>query len=361
MADTLSLPDRRIIHVDMDAFFASVEQRDHPELRGKPVAVGGDGPRGVVAAASYEARVFGVRSAMPVSTALRKCRELRIVPPRFDVYQKDSATIRQIMLSFTDLVEPLSLDEAYLDVTAQMHEWDEVIRAALRIKEQILEATKLTCTAGVSINKFLAKIASGKNKPDGLTVILPGQVQHFLDDLPVEEFYGVGRVTAEKMHAMDIRTGRDLKALSEIECVRRFGKVGQYFYRVVRGYDDREVEPHRERKSLSVERTYDTDLRDAEEIGNNLRLLLKELFRRYSKSGESARTVVLKVRFDDFSTHTRQKTFEHIVTVQKDVLQTCLELLQQLPQPLRPVRLLGIGLSGFEGVEKQLMLDLQDQ
>jgi DNA polymerase-4 len=273
------------------------------------------------------------------------------------VYRRDSDVIRNIMLEVTDLVEPLSLDEAYLDVSARIHDWDEAIRAALRIKQQILDATKLTCTAGVSINKFLAKIASGQNKPDGLTVILPGQVQHFLDELPVEEFYGVGRVTAEKMHGMGIQSGRDLKVLSEVELVKRFGKLGSYFYKVVRGFDDREVEPHRERKSLSVERTYDRDLYALADVENGLEELLSELIRRYEKSEESARTVVLKVRFDDFSTHTRQKTFDHILTEPNLILKTCGELLQQLPQPLRPVRLLGIGLSGFEGSEKQLMLD----
>jgi DNA polymerase-4 len=358
MTDSTSYYERRIIHVDMDAFFASVEQRDNKELRGKAVAVGGGGPRGVIAAASYEARTFGVRSAMPASTALRKCPELLIVPPRFDIYRRDSEVIRKIMLDLTDLVEPLSLDEAYMDVSARIHDWDGTIKIALEVKRQILVATQLTCTAGVSINKFLAKIASGQNKPDGLTVILPGQVQHFLDDLPVEDFYGVGRVTAEKMHAMDIRTGRDLKVLTEIEMVKRFGKVGSYFYKVVRGFDDREVEPRRERKSLSVERTYDRDLYHIADVEKNLDSLLAELMRRYGKSDESARTVVLKVRFDDFSTYTRQKTFDHILTEAAQVLATCHELLQQLPQPLRPIRLLGIGFTGFEGSEKQLMLDL---
>jgi len=353
----LHTTERKIIHIDMDAFFASVEQRDNPELRGKPVAVGGKGARGVVAAASYEARTYGVKSAMPMSTALRKCPELVVVPPRFDVYKRDSLLIRNIMLSLTDLVEPLSLDEAYLDVTALNLGWDVVIKEALRLKQEIFNTTQLTATAGVSINKFLAKIASGQNKPDGLTVILPGQVQHFLDDLPVEDFYGVGKVTAQKMHDMGIRTGRDLKALSEIELVHRFGKIGRYFYGVVRGLDDRLVEPNRERKSLSVERTYEADLHARHEIDAALSTLLNELIRRYAKDDQSAHTVTLKIRFDDFSTHTRQKTFDHIVTDPALILSTCHDLLNQFPAPLRPVRLLGIGLSGFEGAEKQLMLD----
>ncbi len=358
MSDARLFPDRKIIHIDMDAYFASVEQRDHPELRGKPVAVGGKGPRGVIAAASYEAREYGVRSAMPTSTALRKCPELVIMEPRFEVYREDSRVIRQILLSVTELVEPLSLDEAYLDVTAVCPDWDQVIKTALDIKRRILETTHLTATAGVSINKFLAKIASGQNKPDGLTVILPGQVQHFLDMLPVEDFYGVGKVTAGKMHAMGIRTGRDLKALSEIELSKRFGKVGGYFYRVARGFDDRAVEPNRERKSLSVERTYAQDLTDRVAIDQGLAVLQDELMERYAHNDQSAHTVVLKVRFDDFSTHTRQKTFDQIVTKKRMVKSTCQDLLELLPQPLRPVRLLGIGLSGFEGSEKQLTLEL---
>ena len=350
--------ERKIMHVDMDAFFASVEQRDNPDLRGKPVAVGGRGLRGVIAAASYEARVFGVRSAMPTSTALRRCPDLIIVSPHFDVYGRESQRIRDIMLSITDLVEPLSLDEAYLDVTPLNLDWDETIRTALRLKEEIFAVTQLTATAGVSINKFLAKIASGQNKPNGLTVILPGQVQHFLDDLPVEDFYGVGKVTAEKMHSMGIRTGRDLKALSEVELVRRFGKIGLYFYGVVRGLDDRTVEPNRERKSLSVERTYERDLDSPDDIDTALKKLLDELVKRYAHDDQSAHTVTLKVRFDDFSTHTRQRTFDHIVTQPELILSTCQDLIEQFPKPLRPVRLLGIGLSGFEGAEKQLMLDL---
>jgi DNA polymerase-4 len=293
-----------------------------------------------------------------MSTALRKCPELIIVKPRFDVYEHDSRQIRKLMLGITDLVEPLSLDEAYLDVTPLQMDWEETIKTALKLKQDILESTRLTATAGVSINKFLAKIASGQNKPDGLTVILPGQVQHFLDDLAVEDFYGVGKVTAEKMHALGIRTGRDLKALSEIELVKTFGKIGRYFYGVVRGLDDRPVEPNRERKSLSVERTYDRDLDTSEEIDAALLKLLDELMMRYENDDTSAHTVVLKIRFDDFTTHTRQKTFDHIVDERSFILRTCKDLLQQFPEPLRPVRLLGIGLSGVEGAEKQLMLDL---
>ncbi len=353
----LHTSDRKIIHIDMDAFFASVEQRDNPDLRGKPIAVGGSGARGVIAAASYESRVFGVRSAMPTSTALRKCPQLIIVPPHFNVYQRDSQIIRDIMLGVTDLVEPLSLDEAYLDVTPLHLDWEETIKLAVRLKQEIFDAILLTATAGISINKFLAKIASGQNKPDGLTVILPGQVQNFLDELPVEDFYGVGRVTAQKMHSLGIRSGRDLKVLSEMELVKRFGKIGRYFYGVVRGHDDRPVEPNRERKSLSVERTFERDLDTPDEIITALKKLLTELMKRYEHDDKSAHTVILKIRFDDFSTHTRQKTFDQIVHNADLILTTCLELLNQLPKPLRPIRLLGIGLSGFEA-EKQLMLEL---
>ena len=246
---------RKIIHIDMDAFFASVEQRDNPELKGKPVAVGGSGKRGVVAAASYEARAFGVYSAMSSKIALVKCPNLIFVRPRFDAYKAVSLVIRSIFRDYTDLIEPLSLDEAYLDVTTNKKGIPSATLIAQEIKNRIKIQTGLTASAGISINKFLAKIASDENKPDGLFVIPPGKVEAFVEALPVEKFFGVGKVTAGKMKQMGIHTGLDLKKRSKEDLIKDFGKAGSYFFNVAHGIDNREVEPYRERKSLGAEHT----------------------------------------------------------------------------------------------------------
>ncbi|MCK5700612.1 MAG: DNA polymerase IV, partial [Cyclobacteriaceae bacterium] len=251
---------RKIIHIDMDAFFASIEQRDNPDLLGKPVAVGGAGKRGVVAAASYEARKFGVFSAMPASIALRKCPELIFTKPRFDVYKEVSNQIRQIFLEYTDLVEPLSLDEAYLDVTENKKGLGSATIIAREIKSKINSTTHLIASAGVSINKFLAKVASDQDKPDGLYVIKPNQAESFVDGLAIEKFFGIGKVTAKKMHELGINTGADLKQISIEELVRRFGKVGRYYFDIARAIDKRLVNPNRIRKSLGAERTFEDDL-----------------------------------------------------------------------------------------------------
>lgn len=350
---------RQIMHVDMDAFFASVEQRDNPELRGKPLAVGGAGPRGVVAAASYEAREFGVYSAMPGGRALRLCPHLIFVRPRFDAYKEASSIIRSLFFELTDLVEPLSLDEAFLDISHLELDWSEVKDLANGLKQNILDATRLTATAGISTNKFLAKMASGLNKPDGLTLILPEDANAFLEQLPIHKFFGVGKVTAEKMKRQGINTGIDLKAYSELELAQRFGKMGRYFYKVVRGLDDRKVEPHRERKSLSVERTFAKDLNDNSSIDEALTKLAVELSTRLKKSKVTGRTITLKVRFDDFTTFTRQKSFDG-PSIEPEVLIIDGQILLEQIGPLKPVRLLGLGLSGFDSDEpsRQLVLDI---
>ena len=345
------------MHVDMDAFFASVEQRDNPELRGKPVAVGGAGPRGVVAAASYEARQFGVYSAMPGARALRLCPNLIFVRPRFDAYKEASSIIRTLFLELTYLVEPLSLDEAFLDISHRRLDWAEAEDLAMLLKQKILDSTRLTATAGISTNKFLAKMASGLNKPDGLTLILPEDAEAFLEQLPIHKFFGVGKVTAEKMKRQGINSGLDLKKYSELELAQRFGKMGRYFYKVVRGLDDRKVEPHRERKSLSVERTYEKDLVDATLIDEAIRKLTMELSVRLKKSQLIGSTIILKVRFDDFTTLTRQKAFGgHSVEPEELKLES--ERLLDQVGILKPIRLLGIGMSGFDSEDESMQLRL---
>ena len=291
---------RKIIHVDMDAFYASVEQRDAPALRGKPVAVGGSRERGVVAAASYEARAFGVHSAMPSMRAYRLCPELIFVPPRFDHYRDISKQIRGILLQYTDLVEPLSLDEAYLDVTANKQGNPSATQVAQAIRAQIWEEIRLTASAGVSINKFLAKIASDLNKPNGLHVIAPHEAEAFLEQLPIERFHGIGAKTAQKMKRLGIHTGADLKARSEAALAQHFGKVGRHFYRIARAIDERPVEPDRERKSVGVETTFRQDLCDEAEMLAALRLLTEKACERLAHLQTGAMTVTLKIKYLDF-------------------------------------------------------------
>lgn len=342
----------------MDAFYASVEQRDRPELRNKPVAVGGTGARGVVAAASYEARAYGVRSAMPTRRALDLCPILLLVAPRFDVYKLVSDQIRKIFLAVTPQVEPLSLDEAYLEVTDQTRDWTTAIGIAKSVKSRILAETQLTASAGVSMNKFLAKMASDQQKPDGLTFISPDDAPAFIAALPVEEFYGVGQATAARMRLQGLTTGADLQKLTEYEMIRRFGKHGRYFYRVARGIDDRPVTPQRERKSVSVERTYSRDLLTDEEIRSALGVLATLLMERISRIDQHGRTITLKVRFDDFTTLTRQRTRDHAITDVPEILGMSEELLQQFDRPLRPIRLLGMGVSGFDPPQRGTQLTL---
>jgi len=352
---------RKIIHVDMDAFFASIEQRDFPELQGKPVAVGGSGKRGVVAAASYEARQFGVFSAMASSIAIRKCPDLIFVNHRFDVYKEVSNQIREIFLEYTDLVEPLSLDEAYLDVTENKKKMRSATMIAQAIKAKIKVTTKLTASAGVSINKFLAKVASDQDKPDGLFVITPTQASSFVDSLPIEKFFGIGKVTAKKMHEMGINSGIDLKAISLEELARRFGKMGRYYYDISRAVDERPVNPNRIRKSLGAERTFEDDLNTDELIIEETERIAGILIERMDKSATKGKTVTLKVKYNDFEVINRSKTYEHMITKPTEILQISKELmLKELPA-IKGIRLIGVTLSNLESnkeqVHKQLTID----
>jgi len=304
---------RKIIHIDMDAFFASVEQLDHPELRGKPVAVGGSGDRSVVAAASYEARKFGVRSAMPSVIARRLCPELIFVRHNFERYTEVSAMVFDIFREFTDLVEPLSIDEAFLDVTEDKYKIGSATLIAERIRGQIKQKTGLTASAGISVNKFLAKVASGIKKPDGLYVIKPGDAEKFIENLPVEKFYGIGKVTAAKMHKLGIHKGNDLKQWDIDSLVRNFGKAGEFFHDIARGIDDRPVEPDQERKSVGTEITYEKDLTTRFEIIAELYKLEKELMERLEHAETTGRTITLKIKFSDFRQITRSRTIHNYI------------------------------------------------
>ena len=338
---------RKIIHVDMDAFYASVEQRDDPDLRGKPVAVGGSGNRGVVAAASYEARKFGVRSAMPSVTAKRLCPDLIFVRHRFDQYRFISNQIREIFFEYTDLVEPLSLDEAYLDVTSNKMGIISATKIAQEIRTKIWNTTQLTASAGISINKFLAKVASDINKPNGLTLIPPDRAESFLEKLSIDKFYGIGKVTAKKMHRLGIHTGADLKRWSEAELAHRFGKAGRHFYRIVRAIDDREVKPNRPRKSVGAENTFNKDLNREPEMLEKLTPLTEKVASRITKSNDSARTITLKIKYHDFVQTTRSRTLDNFVSSFDEIFPVIKELLHQPAFPEKPIRLLGVYLSNL--------------
>lgn len=350
--------NRKIIHIDMDAFYASVEQRDNPALRGKPVAVGGI-KRGVVASASYEARQFGVRSAMPSRTALRKCPHLQFVRSRFEVYREVSQQIRAIFFEYTDLVEPLSLDEAYLDVTENKKGIFSAILIARQIRQKIFEQTQLTASAGVSINKFVAKVASDINKPNGIKVILPDEVVPFLETLEIEKFHGIGKVTASKMKRLGIHNGFDLKQWSEIDLVKRFGKTGRYFYKIVRGEDNRQVNPNRIRKSIGAERTFNEDIFKVDEMFEKLKSISEKLFRSIEKTENYGRTVTVKIKFSDFQIITRSKTVNREITRQEDLMAIVRELLYQNMENGVGVRLLGISISNLRREEDSLPRQLE--
>ncbi|HSF53395.1 MAG TPA: DNA polymerase IV [Algoriphagus sp.] len=347
-----SPPIRKIIHVDMDAFYASVEQLDHPEWRGKPLVVGGNEARGVVAAASYEARKFGIYSAMSSALAAKKYPQLIFARPRFDRYKEISLQIREIFYEYTDLVEPLSLDEAFLDVTENKAGIKSAILIAKQIRTKIKEKTGLNASAGVSYNKFLAKTASDLNKPNGQAVILPEEAEAFLEKLPIEKFYGIGKVTAEKMKALGIHTGLDLKQFSLQFLTKKFGKSGIHYFNIVRGIHLSEVQPHRVRKSLSAENTFEKDLINLLELEENLRQIFDEVIRRIERSGIKGRTVTLKIKFSDFTLQTRSKTLEQYPDEQM-IWKIALELLNQ-EEILQPVRLLGLGLSNLNIIEEQI-------
>jgi DNA polymerase-4 len=356
---------RKIIHVDMDAFYASIEQRDHPEYRGKPLAVGRAAERGVVAAASYEARKWGVRSAMSSMSALARCPELVFVPLRFDVYREVSMQIRKIFLEYTDLVEPLSLDEAYLDVTVNKFAARSATLIAQEIRGRIKEVTGLTASAGVSINKFLAKVASDYKKPDGLFVIRPEEAEDFAGTLKIEQFWGVGRVTAEKMHRLGINTGSDLKKHDEAELVRIFGKAGHMYYLNARGIDDREVLPERVRKSLGAEKTFMTDLDDRGELLERLQEIAGEVWERCSRQYFAGRTVTLKIKYEDFREMSKSKTYAQAVKNFDLFLSAAKELLDSVQvESGHKIRLMGLYASNAEDKNnighRQLLLDFGD-
>jgi len=331
----------------MDAFYASVEQRDRPELKGQPVAVGGDGKRGVIAAASYEAREFGVRSAMSSKLAVQKCRHLVFVRPRFNVYKEVSNQIREIFFEYTDMVEPLSLDEAYLDVTENKKGLDSATQIANEIRAKILASTQLTASAGISMNKFLAKTASDINKPNGYCLIHPTKAEEFVKQLPIDKFFGIGKATAKRMNRMNIHLGEDLLKYDLPQMVRLFGKSGNYYYKIVRAIDDRAVKPNRKAKSVSVENTFRDDLTEVEEIYKHLESLTTELVKRLKNRGIAYKTVVLKVRYEDFETISRNKSLGNYEQDLQLIGKLARELWAPLEAERRPIRLLGIGIANI--------------
>lgn len=331
----------------MDAFYASVEQLDNPALRGKPVVVGGSRERGVVAAASYEARKFGVRSAMPSVLAARKCPGLIFVKARFDRYKEISAQIREIFYEYTDLVEPLSLDEAFLDVTENKKNHPSATLLAQEIRARIKETTGLNASAGISINKFMAKIASDINKPNGQKTIPPEEVLPFLETLPVGKFFGVGEVTAKKMNRYGIYTGRDMKERTLEALTTLFGKSGKHFYDIVRGIHRSEVKPDRIRKSIAAERTFSNDLDSAPFMLEQLEVIADELERRLLNSKVKGKTVTIKLKYNDFTQQTRSRTVHEFLDRKAEFFPIVQELLMQEPWPL-PVRLLGISITKLD-------------
>lgn len=338
--------NRKILHVDMDAFYASVEQLDNPDLKGKPLAVGGGSKRGVVSAASYEARKYGVRSAMPGFTAQKLCPQLIFVKPRFERYKEISSKIRKIFLDYTDLVEPLSLDEAYLDVTENKKGNPSATLIAKEIRQRIFDEVGLTASAGISINKFIAKVASDYNKPNGQKTVNPEEVEEFLENLDVKKFYGVGKVTQAKMYEMGIYTGKDLKSKSEEFLTEHFGKSGGHYYRIVRGIHLSEVKPNRERKSLGAERTFSDNVSSEIYMLERLQNIAEELQRRLQKSRVAGRTVTLKIKYSDFTLQTRSKTLPYYVSDADILLETAKDLLYQ-EKMKNSVRLLGLSLSNL--------------
>jgi DNA polymerase-4 len=341
-------PQRKIIHVDMDAFYASVEQRDNPELRGKPLAVGGQ-IRGVVAAASYEARKFGVRSAMPSVTAKRRCPELIFVKPRFDAYREVSQQIRAIFLEHTPLVEPLSLDEAYLDVTEDLKGIGIATTIAQEIRARIRAETGLTASAGVSYNKFIAKLASDQNKPDGLCVIPPSRGEAFVAMLPVKRFHGIGPKTAEKMAGLGIVTGADLRAQSLAFLQHNFGSSGDYYYNLARGICHRQVKPNRPYKSIGAEDTFLEDLTDGDALVAELDRISQTVWRRIAEKAIKGRTVTLKVKFRDFQIVTRARSLDRNVASREEFLEVGVALLRTMLPVAKGIRLLGLTLSNLTG------------
>jgi DNA polymerase IV len=353
-------PIRKVIHVDMDAFYASVEQRDNPGLRGRPVAVGHGVKRGVVAAASYEARTFGVRSAMPSTTALRKCSELVFVAPRFDVYRAVSQQIRAIFADYTSLVEPLSLDEAYLDVTENRRGLPTATATAAEIRARISDETGLTASAGISYNKFLAKLASDHRKPNGQFAITPNMGPRFIEVLPVGKFHGIGPVTAAKMKGLGILTGADLRRQSIAFLQLHFGKSGGWYYAIARGEDDRPVVSDRPRKSSGSETTFAEDLTDPTAVEAGVQAMADEVWTWCEKTHAFGHTVTVKIKFADFRQVTRSRTLHTPIASRALLLETCTALVKQVYPPTTGIRLVGVTVSNFRGEppSHQLGLDL---
>ncbi|CAA2139020.1 DNA polymerase IV [Hyphomicrobium sp. ghe19] len=338
---------RKIIHVDMDAFYASVEQRDNPELRGKPVAVGYGAKRGVVAAASYEARPFGVRSAMPSTTALRQCPDLIFVPPRFEVYRAVSRQIREIFAEYTPLIEPLSLDEAYLDVTKNLRGLPTASDTASEIRDRIFAETGLTASAGISYNKFLAKLASDMRKPNGQFVIPPQRGANFIESLPVKKFHGVGPVTADKLNGLGIHTGADLRAQSLEFLQQHFGKSGAWYYAIARGEDDRPVEPNRPRKSSGSETTFAVDRILPAEIEAGILEMVDEVWAWCEKNQSFGATVTVKIKYADFTIITRSRTVTGTVATRDRLHDISLSLVRSVYPVTTGIRLVGVAVSKF--------------
>jgi len=350
---------RKIIHIDMDAFYASVEQHDFPELKGKPLAVGGSEIRGVVSAASYEARKFGVRSAMSGVQAKKQCPDLIFVRPRFDRYTEISKIIRKIFYEFTDLVEPLSLDEAYLDVTQNKKGNPSATLLAQEIRKRIFEETGLTASAGISINKFVAKVASDYNKPNGQKTVNPDEVEAFLEALDIRKFYGIGKVTAERMYQLGIYSGKDLKTRSLAFLEQHFGKSGTHYFYIVRGIHNSPVKPNRISKSVGAERTFNENLSSEVFMEDRLESIAKELERRLQKHKIAGKTVTLKIKYSDFSQQTRSKTLPYFISDKALLLETAKELLYQ-EKLKESVRLLGISLNNLNTeVKKTVVVQLK--
>jgi len=350
---------RKIIHIDMDAFYASVEQHDFPELKGKPLAVGGSEIRGVVSAASYEARKFGVRSAMSGVQAKKQCPDLIFVRPRFDRYTEISKIIRKIFYEFTDLVEPLSLDEAYLDVTQNKKGNPSATLLAQEIRKRIFEETGLTASAGISINKFVAKVASDYNKPNGQKTVNPDEVEAFLEALDIRKFYGIGKVTAERMYQLGIYSGEDLKTRSLDFLEQHFGKSGTHYFYIVRGIHNSPVKPNRISKSVGAERTFNENLSSEVFMEDRLESIAKELERRLQKHKIAGKTVTLKIKYSDFSQQTRSKTLPYFISDKALLLETAKELLYQ-EKLKESVRLLGISLNNLNTeVKKTVVVQLK--
>lgn len=352
--DSVANPVRKIIHVDADAFFASVEQRDDPSLRGRPVAVGGSRERGVVAAASYEARKYGVRSAMPSLTARKRCPHLVFVKPRFEVYRAVSMQMREIFFEYTNLVEPLSLDEAYLDVTVNHKGMSVATEIAEEIRARVRAVTGLTVSCGVSYCKFLGKMASDERKPDGLFVITPKNGPLYMETLKIEKFHGVGPATAEKMRSLGITNGLDLRGKTLAFLKEHFGKAGPYFFDLARGVDDRPVNPERIRKSAGAEETFEIDLVDYLDAEAALTRVAAEVWRRCEKHGTRGRTLTLKVKFSDFEQITRSRSVNEAISDPVQFKQISIDLLKTLFPVEKGIRLLGVTLSKLEGDEDDI-------